>query len=127
MRGSSPLLPYQNLLVVGLYIQPAVTSILFLHRIFNSSRGILVIRSFNFSFIVYHSILSAGRLYSIFTTAITMYTSISILALAALLPSVQSHGVILSAVGDSGASQGFLGKLKNELSYEETTDLHSCS
>jgi hypothetical protein len=56
-----------------------------------------------------------------------MYTSTSLLVLAALFSSVQSHGVILSAVGDSGASQGFLGKLKTKPLYNETRDLRSCS
>ncbi|KAF2245834.1 hypothetical protein BU26DRAFT_57282 [Trematosphaeria pertusa] len=37
-----------------------------------------------------------------------MYYQPSIIALAALITSVHSHGVILAAVGDSGASQGFL-------------------
>lgn len=33
------------------------------------------------------------------------------LALVALVANVHSHGVILSAVGDSGESRGFLGTL----------------
>jgi len=35
----------------------------------------------------------------------------SALALAALFTTVHSHAAILAAVGDSGASQGFLGTL----------------
>jgi len=37
-----------------------------------------------------------------------MYTPTALLALVALISSVHSHGVILQAVGDTGASQGFL-------------------
>ncbi|KAK8214825.1 hypothetical protein M8818_002408 [Zalaria obscura] len=40
-----------------------------------------------------------------------MYQFSSLFALAAFVASVQSHGVILKAVGDSGFSQGFLGKI----------------
>lgn len=40
----------------------------------------------------------------------TMYYYTTTLALAALISSVHSHGVIIGAVGDSGESQGFLGE-----------------
>lgn len=43
-------------------------------------------------------------------TLFTMYYSSSVIALAAFIPAVYSHAVILEAVGDSGQSQGFLGK-----------------
>jgi hypothetical protein len=42
-----------------------------------------------------------------------MYTHTALLALGALISSVHGHGAILKAVGDSGASQGFLGSLSH--------------
>jgi hypothetical protein len=51
-----------------------------------------------------------------------MHYQFSTLALAAFITTVHSHAAILKAVGDSGASQGFLGKSLDEvgLSYEHS-------
>jgi hypothetical protein len=49
-----------------------------------------------------------------------MHYQFSTLALAALFTTVHSHAAILKAVGDAGASQGFLGKSFNEV-YDPRT------
>jgi hypothetical protein len=47
-----------------------------------------------------------------------MYYYSSALALAAFIPSVYSHAVILEAVGDNGQSQGFLGRPSDLKTHE---------
>ena len=43
-----------------------------------------------------------------------MYYSATSIALVAFAATVQAHGVILQAVGEQGASQGFLGEYFEE-------------
>jgi hypothetical protein len=57
------------------------------------------------SSLFYYLLFQALR--ALFSTNSTMYFQTSTLALAALVASVQAHGVILQAVGDKGTSQGF--------------------